>query len=100
VSNPPYISVQDKENLPREVRDHEPDIALYAGEDGLNSIEKIIGGAPGVLKKGGLLAMEIGDKQGEDAANMIEGTDGLGMISIEEDLNGIERVVLAVKEEE
>jgi release factor glutamine methyltransferase len=100
VSNPPYISVQDKENLPREVRDHEPEIALYAGADGLSSIEKIVGGAPGILKKGGLLAMEIGDKQGEDAANLIKGTDDLVMISIEKDLNGIERVVLAVKEEE
>ncbi len=99
VSNPPYIADQDRQNLPREVRDHEPAIALYAGQEGLDSIRKIVAGAPGVLRKGGLLALEIGDKQGEAAVKLIEETDGVTLIAVEKDLNGDERVVLAGKEE-
>jgi len=100
VSNPPYIPDSEKENLPREVKDHEPPVALFSGESGLTIIKEVIEGASEYLKAGGILALEAGDKQGEEVVNLVDATPGLSMISLEKDLNGIERIVLARKEGE
>jgi len=100
VSNPPYIHSREKENLPREVRDHEPPVALFAGDDSLAIIRGVVEGAPERLKKGGILAMEIGDEQGEEAVSIVTGTAGMSMLSLEKDLSGVERIVLAKKEGE
>ena len=60
VSNPPYVPTTDQGNLQREVREHEPPVALYGGEDGLEIYRRLIPGARRLLKPGGLLVMEIG----------------------------------------
>ncbi|NBT58052.1 peptide chain release factor N(5)-glutamine methyltransferase [bacterium] len=64
VSNPPYISSREFEELPLEVR-QEPDLALKAGEEGLDVIRKLIGSLSEVLKPGGLFLCEIASSQGE-----------------------------------
>lgn len=66
VSNPPYIPDQ---MIPREpeVRDHEPSVALYGGEDGLDVVRRITRTAAILLRPGGLLAIEHADVQGVDA---------------------------------
>jgi release factor glutamine methyltransferase len=66
VANPPYVDPADRATLQPEVRDHEPATALFAGEKGLEIIQKIIAGAPDWLKPGGWLGLEFGF--GQDAA--------------------------------
>ena len=60
VSNPPYIKTSDIKNLSDDVRKFEPKIALDGGKDGLDVIKKIIYKSKTILKKVGLLALEIG----------------------------------------
>ena len=60
VSNPPYIASGDKAGLQREVRDHEPDLALYAGVEGLDAYRMIERQAREALRPGGRIVVEIG----------------------------------------
>ena len=63
VSNPPYISRDEWDGLPPEVRDFEPRRALLSGESGLEMIERLVRRAGTFLKPGGYLIFEIGDGQ-------------------------------------
>ena len=60
VSNPPYVKSSDIKNLSEDVRKFEPKIALDGGKDGLDVIKKVIYKSKSILKKFGLLALEIG----------------------------------------
>jgi ribosomal protein L3 glutamine methyltransferase len=60
VSNPPYVSDAEMEALPAEYR-HEPDVALRAGSDGLETVRRILAGAARHLEPGGALFVEVGD---------------------------------------
>jgi release factor glutamine methyltransferase len=60
VSNPPYIAETDRPTLQREVRDHEPPLALFAGADGLAVYARLIPEAARLLKPGGRLILELG----------------------------------------
>jgi release factor glutamine methyltransferase len=64
VSNPPYIPAKAERSLPPEVRDHEPSIALFGGEDGLR-FQRMLLEAPGDLTDGGWLIVEVGYDQGD-----------------------------------
>ena len=61
VSNPPYVAETDRAALQREVRDHEPALALFAGADGLAIYARLIPEAARLLKPGGRLIIELGD---------------------------------------
>ncbi len=63
VSNPPYIPFKEIRNLSRDIINFEPIVALNGGKDGLDLIKKVIYKSAKLLKKGGLLAIEIGNKQ-------------------------------------
>ena len=65
VSNPPYIETEVIDTLQTEVKNHEPRLALDGGEDGLIFYRRITEIAPEILKKGGMLAFEIGYNQGK-----------------------------------
>jgi len=60
VSNPPYIGRRDAESLPREVRDHEPPAALFAGKEGYELYGELVTQSHEFLKPGGLLVLELG----------------------------------------
>ncbi len=60
VTNPPYVGTAEWKGLPDEYR-HEPRIALEAGSDGMDIVERILAGAPERLRPGGLLICEVGD---------------------------------------
>jgi release factor glutamine methyltransferase len=64
VANLPYIAMQDRQSLSREVM-HDPEMALFAGERGDEIIRRLIEQAPPYLRPGGLLALEIGLDQSE-----------------------------------
>jgi release factor glutamine methyltransferase len=96
VSNPPYIPEDELESLPAEVR-REPLIALNGGPQGLALIEKILRQAPRYLNPGGALFMEIGLGQSGPIEALASRTGAYGSLQFIEDLNGIHRIVSAVK---
>ena len=63
VSNPPYIDKKDIKNLSDDIKKYEPRIALDGGNDGLDLIKKVIYKSKYILKKNGMLAIEIGNEQ-------------------------------------
>jgi release factor glutamine methyltransferase len=94
VSNPPYVPLADRGSLAVEVRDHEPAIALFAGQDGLEVYRRIIPSAFRALIPGGFLAYEIG--YGESSAiTEILSASGFHQIELVPDLQKIPRVVSA-----
>lgn len=70
IANPPYIRTIDRENLPREVRDFENPLALFAGKDGLDAYRAILAAAPNTAAPDGVIALELGEDQA-DAVNKI-----------------------------
>jgi len=94
ISNPPYISRGELENLQPEVRGFEPIIALTDDNDGLMIIQKIVEGAPEFLKPAAFLLMEIGFDQSETARKMFS-PQIWQSIEILPDLQNIPRTVKA-----
>jgi release factor glutamine methyltransferase len=95
VSNPPYVAETERRELEPEVRDWEPEGALFAGADGLDVLREVVAGAPEHLLPGGLLAVEVGLGQAEAVAELVEATGAFGTPSVRPDLTGRPRMVLA-----
>ena len=91
-SNPPYVAEEDLGGLQREVREHEPRVALTPGGDGLSVIRRLVTEAPRHLKPGGHLLMEIGFNQHERVAALIDPRVWT-LLDIHQDLQGIPRTV-------
>ena len=94
ISNPPYISTNDPD-LPREVRDHEPHQALFAGAKGTEIYERLIAQAEQSLNQGGFLILEFGFGQSEKIRRLLESRQVWQNIEIENDLAAIPRVISA-----
>jgi len=92
VSNPPYVPSTDRANLQREVRDHEPAVALYGGEDGLEVYRRLIPEAQRVLAPRGRLILEIGYATNEAVGAMLASWTEVEMRT---DLAGLPRVMTA-----
>ena len=90
LSNPPYVTEAEFEALPRDVRNHDPHIALAGGRDGLDPYHLILAQADRLLAPGGSMGFEFGALQGEAVAELM---DNAGLIDIEllEDLAGLSR---------
>ena len=97
LSNPPYIPSDAIPQLGREVRDHEPAMALDGGKDGLDIIRRIVTEAPKYLKYGGLLFMEIGDDQGPAVLSLAADSGKYRQAEIVKDLTGRDRFLRAIK---
>lgn len=95
ISNPPYIPT-DAVPLDPEVRDHDPDLALYGGSDGLDLIREIIQTAPVLLKVGGMLVLEHADGQ-SDAVCQLLLDEGFAKVSAQSDLAQRLRSVTAIR---
>lgn len=95
VSNPPYLAELEAPSLQPEVRDWEPRLALFAGEDGLAFYRRLLPDALRVLHAGGWLAVEVGAGQSGAVADLL--SDGWSTAEILRDLAGIDRVILAEK---
>ena len=96
VSNPPYVAEAALEGLQREVRDHEPLVALSPGGDGLSVIRRLIDDGPAFIKANGHLLMEIGFDQGETVERIVKDSDW-SLREIRPDLQGIPRIVVLKK---
>jgi len=91
-ANVPYVPSGAIPTLPRDVRDHEPRLALDGGPDGLDVLRRVAAGAGRWLAPGGVLLCEIGDDQGEAAAALLAGA-GLTEVAVLPDLVGRDRIV-------
>jgi len=90
VSNPPYVPSAELAGLAREVRDHEPHVALTSGPTGFEIYERLIAGARRVLRPGGHLVLELGYNSCDRVCALLEDFENVRLTS---DLAGIPRVV-------
>lgn len=93
-SNPPYISAEQLTDLQPEVVNYEPRKALTDEEKGTSIIKRIIAGAPGYLKRGGWLFLEIGQGQDAEVRKMFD-TEQWNSVDVLPDLQGIPRTIAA-----
>lgn len=93
VSNPPYITLSEMQELDRSVGFFEPESALYGGVDGFTFYDAILARWLSCLAPGGVIAMECGYRQAEALAEKMA-LVGLCNIEIKQDMAGISRVVL------
>ncbi|MBN2337801.1 MAG: peptide chain release factor N(5)-glutamine methyltransferase [Acidobacteria bacterium] len=94
LSNPPYVPSGDYNDLPREVREYEPRIALFGGDDGLDVYRSLIPAGAARLVPGGELLLEVGRGQAAAVGRLMEEA-GLRPEAAVRDLQGIARVVIA-----
>lgn len=96
LANPPYIASGEIVRLAREVRDHDPPLALDGGADGLDAYRRIVAKAAEVLRPGGALMVEIGADQADAVRDLFRaGGAGLDEPVLRHDISGRPRVVLA-----
>jgi release factor glutamine methyltransferase len=95
MANPPYVAELSRPGLQPEVRDHEPDVALFGGADGLHLIKRLVEQVPARLHQGGYLAFEFGCGQDEDIERLVRATAGLELVELKRDLQGIARTAVA-----
>ncbi|MEP6802484.1 MAG: peptide chain release factor N(5)-glutamine methyltransferase [Acidobacteriota bacterium] len=93
VSNPPYLARSESRGLSRTVADHDPELALYGGDDGLESIRQLLDAVPRVLPSGAPFLFEIGFGQARDVERETRNRPAWRFGGIAEDLAGIPRVV-------
>lgn len=94
VSNPPYITTGEMEQLPVSVSQYEPHLALHGGDDGLVFYRAIAEYYRAALKSGGFLCFEFGMGQGDDVCAILE-MNGYTILERSRDYNDIERAVIA-----
>jgi len=99
VSNPPYVPSVSAPGLTPEVRDYEPSLAVFAGEDGLAGVRCVLNGAVAKLRPGGWLVMEFGCGQDDLVTSLVEGVDGLDLVKVRHDLQDIPRTVICRRTE-
>lgn len=95
VSNPPYIRTDVIPELMEDVKNYEPYIALWGGDDGLEFYRNITKQSCSILNNGGVLAYEIGHDQAEDVISILT-SNGYTNIRCVKDLGGHDRVVIGI----
>jgi len=95
-ANPPYVRRGDKPALARDVK-HEPDVALFGGDSGLQNIAGVLDTAEAKLRSAGWLVMEFGCGQEDDVRALVAARGSLRLERIREDLQGIPRTAIMQK---
>lgn len=96
VSNPPYIPLDAWESVAVEARDHDPELALFAGPDGLAAIEAVRRRAEALLRPGGAVGVEHADVQGESVPRLFQTSGRWAQVRDHHDLAGRPRFTTAV----
>lgn len=95
VSNPPYIPLADASELAVHVKDHEPHLALFGGEDGLVFYRRLIEQLPYVLKEKAIVAFEVGVGQAQVVSGLLARAFPAAETKVLLDISGKERLVFA-----
>lgn len=95
VCNPPYIPLTAWETVAAEARDHDPHLALFSGDDGLDAIRVLEDVAARLLRPGGVVGVEHADLQGESAPAVFSGTGRWRQVADHPDLAGRPRFLTA-----
>jgi release factor glutamine methyltransferase len=93
-ANPPYVRSGDRPALQPEVRE-EPEVALYAGPEGLDVTRRLVAESPAFLRSGGHLIFEFGLGQDVEIERLVGGTPALKLMDMRRDLQGIARTAIA-----
>jgi release factor glutamine methyltransferase len=93
-ANPPYVVDGARPALQPEVRDFEPNVALFGGSDGLGLITRLVAEAPSCLRPGGYLIFEFGLGQDVEIEELIENAPHVSLIELRRDLQGIARTAV------
>ena len=91
ISNPPYIKLN--EEIENSVKDYEPHVALFGGEDGLMFYREILTKATKILNPGGFIFFEIGYDQKENLSNYVKSLYNKANIEVFKDINGKDRIM-------
>lgn len=94
VSNPPYVTTDEMEQLPNGVKNYEPHLALHGGKDGLDFYRSIVQNYSAALKPNGYLCFEFGMGQGDNVCEILE-NNGYTILEQARDYNDRERAVIA-----
>jgi release factor glutamine methyltransferase len=97
VANPPYVRQKDGPALQPEVRDHEPDVALYGGGSGIEVIATLVDQAASRLRPGGYLMFEFGFGQEMAVEAVLRDTPALTLMEFRRDLQGLARTAVAMR---
>lgn len=97
VANPPYVPTTDAPTLQPEVREFEPFAALFAGEDGLQIVRRLLKEAAAALPEDGLLIFEFGAGQADAIEALIERTPSLTLVEVKHDLQDTPRAAVIQK---
>lgn len=97
VSNPPYVREDELPNLPPDVREHEPLLALSAGADGLDVVRRIVAGLSSRLRAPGGLLIELSPEHAPEAHRLLTATGLFRTVDLVRDLDRVERVLRGVR---
>lgn len=97
VSNPPYVPTVDAPGLQPEVREYEPPAALFAGEDGLQIVRRLVVQAAAALARDGILVFEFGAGQDDAVRSIVRAVSSLTLLELKHDLQDIPRAAVAQK---
>lgn len=95
VSNPPYIAYEEQDALSDTVKNYDPELALFAEEEGLAAYKQILAQARSVISKNALIAFEIGHMQGNRVQALISAYFPDSVVDVRQDINGKDRIVFA-----
>lgn len=95
VSNPPYIAETEREELHDTVKNFDPELALFAADDGLAAYKKMMKQATTLMNRNSLIAFEIGHMQGEAVKQLVEESFPGSNAEIVQDINGKNRIIMA-----
>jgi len=100
LANPPYIAESERPELPTDVLDHEPHLALFAARDGLAVVERLIDEGAAIVAPDGLLALELGAGQGDTALTRLAADPRWVGGEVRKDLAGRSRMLIARRSQE
>ena len=95
VANPPYVPRVDAPHVEKTVSDHEPHLALFGGDDGLDAVRVLLAELPARLRRGAPFLFEIGYGQAREASGLVEASPAFALEDVRLDAAGIPRTVLA-----